>query len=82
LAYGSPRSDHDFDVALAYLSLTLDEKWATAAVPRLRKAEVTHRRANDICEPAALCDYRWTTPGVRPELLKAASLTDPHSVEH
>ena len=64
---------HDFDAALAYLSLKLDEKQATAAVGRLRKAEVTHRRANDILRACSLAPLPLDDPGVRRDLLKAVS---------
>ena len=64
---------HDFDAALAYLSLKLDEKQATAAVERLRKAEVTSRRANDILRACSLVALPLDDPGVRRDLLNAVS---------
>ncbi|MGD0880989.1 MAG: hypothetical protein ABSB09_05430 [Acidimicrobiales bacterium] len=64
---------HDFDAAQAYLSLKLDERQAEAAVGRLRKAEVTHRRANDILRACSLVPLPLDDPGVRRDLLKAVS---------
>ncbi len=64
---------HDFDAALAYLSLKLDQKQAAAAVGRLRKAEVTSRRANDILRACSLDPLPLDDPGVRRDLLKAVS---------
>ena len=64
---------HDFDAALAYLSLKFDEKRAAAAVGRLRKAEVTRRRANDVLRACGLVPLPLDDPGVRRDLLKAVS---------
>jgi len=64
---------HDFDAALAYLSLKFDEKQAAAAVGRLRKAEVTRRRANDILRACSLVALPLDDPGVRRDLLNAVS---------
>ena len=64
---------HDFDAALAYLSLKLDEKQAAAAVGRLRKAVVTRRRANDILRACNLVALPLDDAGVRRDLLNAAS---------
>ena len=64
---------HDFDAALAYLSLKLDEKQAAAAIARLRKAEVTRRRANDILRACSLVALPLDDPGVRRDLLNAVS---------
>ncbi len=63
---------HDFEAAEAYLSLRFDEKRAEKLVKRLRAAEITHRRANDVLracgrEPLALDD-----PGVRRDLVTIA----------
>ena len=65
--------DHDFDAALAYLSLKFDDKQATAAVGRLRKAGVTRRRANDILRACSLVALPLDDPGVRRDLLNAVS---------
>jgi len=64
---------HDFDAALAYLSLKFDEKEAAAAVGRLRKAEVTRRRANDILRACSLVALPLDDPGVRRDLFNAVS---------
>jgi hypothetical protein len=64
---------HDFDAASAYLTLKLDEKQAAAAVGRLRKAEVTRRRANDILRACSLGALPLDDPGVRRDLLNAVS---------
>ncbi len=66
-------ADHDFDAAMAYLSLKLDEKQASAAVGRLRKAEITSRRANDILRACSLVALPLDDPGVRRDLLNAVS---------
>ena len=66
-------ADHDFDAALAYLSLKLDSKQAAAAVGHLRKAEITHRRANDILRACSLAPLPLDDPGVRRDLLNAVS---------
>ena len=64
---------HDFDAALAYLSLKLDDKQAAEAVGRLRKAKVTRRRANDILRACSLVALPLDDPGVRRDLLNAVS---------
>jgi hypothetical protein len=64
---------HDFDAALAYLSLKLDERQAAAAVGRLREAEVTRRRANDILRACSLVPLPLDDPGVRRDLFNAVS---------
>ena len=66
-------ASHDFDAASAYLSLKLDEKQAAAAVGRLRNAEVTRRRANDILRACSLVALPLDDPGVRRDLLNAVS---------
>ena len=57
----------------AYLSLKFDEKQAAAAVGRLRKAEVTRRRANDILRACSLAALPLDDPGVRRDLVNAVS---------
>ena len=57
----------------AYLSLKFDGKQAAAAVGRLRKTEVTHRRANDILRACNLVPLPLDDPGVRRDLLNAVS---------
>jgi hypothetical protein len=64
---------HDFEAAVAYLSLKLDAKRAQTAVGRLRKAEVTRRRANDILRACNLVALPLDDPGVRRDLLNAVS---------
>jgi hypothetical protein len=64
---------HDFDAALAYLSLKFNEKQASAAVTRLRKADVTRRRANDILRACGLDALPLDDAGVRRDLLNAVS---------
>jgi hypothetical protein len=64
---------HDFEAAQAYLSLKFDEKQAAAAVGRLRKAEVTRRRANDILRACSLVALPLDDPGVRRDLVNAVS---------
>ncbi len=64
---------HDFDAAVAYLSLKLDAKQAKTAVGRLRKAAVTRRRANDILRACNLVALPLDDPGVRRDLLNAVS---------
>jgi hypothetical protein len=64
---------HDFDAALTYLSLKWNEKLAEAAVGRLRRAEITHRRANDILRACSLAPLPWDDPGVRRDLFDAVS---------
>lgn len=46
--------EKDFDAALSYLTLKLDEKRAKAAVRRLRKSKIRYFRANDILRAAGL----------------------------
>lgn len=62
---------HDFDAAAAYLSLKLDSDAANKAVKRLRKAPITHRRANDILRAAGLSPAPLDDPGVMKDLIKA-----------
>ena len=64
---------HDFEAASAYLSLKLDEKQAATAIGRLRKAEVTRRRANDILRACNLVALPLDDAGVRRDLLNAVS---------
>ena len=64
---------HDFDAALAYLSLKFDKKQAVAAIGRLRRAAVTRRRANDILRACSLEPLPLDDPGVRRDLLNAVS---------
>lgn len=64
---------HDFDAALAYLSLRLaTSHHAAEAVGRLREAKITTRRANDILRAARLDPAPLTDPGVLKDLIKVA----------
>jgi hypothetical protein len=64
---------HDYAAAEAYLSLRLDEKQAETLVSRLRAAEVTSRRANDILRACGRDALPFDDPGVRRDLVKAVS---------
>jgi hypothetical protein len=63
-------ADHDYESAFNYLSLKLDDKRATEAVDRMKKAALTARRANDILRATGLPALPLTDPGVRRDLLK------------
>jgi hypothetical protein len=62
---------HDYGAAAAYLSLKLDEDQVEKYVGRLRKADITSRRANDILRAAGLTAARLDDPGVMKDLIKA-----------
>ena len=64
---------HDYEAAYNYLSLKFDEKRASDAVDRLKKAKVTSRRANDILRATGLPPLPLTDPGVKKDLLKLLS---------
>jgi hypothetical protein len=64
-------ADHDYAAAEAYLSLKLDEDAVAKAVRRLRKAELSTRRANDILRAAGLTPAPLDDPGVIKDLIKA-----------
>ncbi len=63
-------ADHDYAAAEAYLSLKLDSEAVDKAVKRLRKAELTTRRANDILRAAGLTAASLDDPGVMKDLIK------------
>jgi len=63
-------ADHDYAAAQAYLSLKLDEAAAAKAVNRLRQANPTSRRANDILRAAGLTAAALDDPGVVKDLIK------------
>lgn len=63
-------ADHDYAAAHAYLSLRLDEHAADLAVSRLRKAELTTRRANDILRATSLDAAPLDDPGVVKDVIK------------
>ena len=64
-------ADHDYAAAEAYLSLKLGEDGVAKAVHRLRRAELTTRRANDILRAAGLAPAPLDDPGVMKDLIKA-----------
>ncbi len=61
---------HDYAAAQAYLSLKLDQQQGARVVARLRKAELTKRRANDILRAAGLNPAPLEDPGVIKDLIK------------
>lgn len=63
-------ADHDYNAAFNYLSLKFDEKRAGEIIDRLKKAELTSRRANDILRATGLQPLPLTDPGVQRDLLK------------
>jgi hypothetical protein len=63
-------ADHDYAAAQAYLSLKLDDDAARKAVKRLRKTELTSRRANDILRSTGLSPAPLDDPGVVKDLIK------------
>jgi hypothetical protein len=64
-------AEHDYVAAAAYLSLKLGEDEVEKCVKRLRKADITSRRANDILRAAGLTAARLDDPGVMKDLIKA-----------
>jgi hypothetical protein len=62
--------EHDYDAAYNYLSLKLDEKRAGESVDRMKKSDLTSRRANDILRATGLPALPLTDPGVQRDLLK------------
>lgn len=64
-------AEHDYSAAEAYLSLKLSEDGVAKSVHRLRKAELTKRRANDILRAAGLTAAPLDDPGVMKDLIKA-----------
>jgi len=63
-------ADHDYAAAQAYLSLKLDDESCQKAVHKLREAELTKRRANDILRAAGLTAAALDDPGVMKDLVK------------
>jgi hypothetical protein len=63
-------ADHDYAAAEAYLSLKLDQESCAKAVEKLRKADLTIRRANDILRAAGLTAAALDDPGVMKDLVK------------
>jgi hypothetical protein len=64
-------AEHDYVAAAAYLSLKLGEQDVAKAVRRLRKGELTKRRANDILRAAGLTAAPLDDPGVMKDMIKA-----------
>ncbi|MFZ0041247.1 MAG: hypothetical protein WAK93_08070 [Solirubrobacteraceae bacterium] len=64
-------ADHDYAAAEAYLSLKLDDDAVKKRIKRLRKAQLTTRRANDILRAAGLTPAALDDPGVMKDLVKA-----------
>ncbi len=63
-------AEHDYAAATAYLSLKRGEEAVEKAVKRLRNAELTTRRANDILRAAGLDPAPLDDPGVMKDLIK------------
>jgi hypothetical protein len=63
-------AEHDYAAAHAYLSIKLTASATDKAVARLRKAELTTRRANDILRAAGLSAAPLDDPGVVKDLIK------------
>ncbi len=62
--------DHDYEAAYNYLTLKFDAKSAGEKVDRMKKGDLTKRRANDILRATGLTPLPLTDPGVRRDLLK------------
>jgi hypothetical protein len=67
---------HDYAAAQAYLSLRFDERRAAKIVARLRKGQLTKRRANDILRAAGLDPAPLEDPGVIKDLIKVVEGKD------
>jgi len=63
---------HDFEAALAYLSLRFDEDRAKKLVKKLRSAEITQRRANDVLRACNREPLELNDPGVLRDLVAIA----------
>ncbi|MBV8999466.1 MAG: hypothetical protein JO304_10420 [Solirubrobacterales bacterium] len=61
---------HDYAAAHAYLSIKLTESATEKVVTRLRKAQLTTRRANDILRASGLTAAPLDDPGVVKDLIK------------
>ena len=64
-------AEHDYSAAEAYLSLKLSANGVAKSLQRLRKAQLTTRRANDILRAAGLTAAPLDDPGVMKYLIKA-----------
>ena len=63
-------AEHDYAAAQAYASLKLSAAATEKAIARLRKAELTTRRANDILRASGLDAAPLDDPGVVKDLIK------------
>ena len=63
-------AEHDYAAAQAYLSLKLTAAETDKVVARLREAELTARRANDILRACGLTAAPLDDPGVVKDLIK------------
>jgi hypothetical protein len=63
-------ADHDYAAAEAYLSLKFDDAAVSKTVKRLRKSDLTQRRANDILRASGLEPAPLDDPGVVRDLIK------------
>lgn len=63
-------AEHDYAAAHSYLSLKLTAAATDKVVTRLRKAELTTRRANDILRASGLTAAPLDDPGVVKDLIK------------
>jgi hypothetical protein len=63
-------AEHDYAAAQAYASLKLSPTATEKAIARLRKAELTTRRANDILRASGLDAAPLDDPGVVKDLIK------------
>jgi len=62
--------DHDYDAALAFLSLRVGVKRAKMLVRRLRDAEIIQMRANDILRACQLPALDINDPGTHHNMIK------------
>jgi hypothetical protein len=60
-------AEHDFEAAFEYLSLRLSMPEADVIVGRLRNAELTSRRVNDILRACGYTSLTLEDPGVQRE---------------
>ncbi|HUA44079.1 MAG TPA: hypothetical protein VMA77_02550 [Solirubrobacteraceae bacterium] len=70
IKWGDDVAEHDYAAAHAYMSLKLPADATEKVVTRLRKAELTTRRANDILRAAGLDPAPLDDPGVVKDLIK------------
>ncbi|HEX3604631.1 MAG TPA: hypothetical protein VH134_01825 [Candidatus Dormibacteraeota bacterium] len=64
-------AEHDYPAASAYLGLLLPLQRVAATVDALRKASVTHHRANDLLRASGLPHLPPDNPSVARDLAKA-----------